>query len=228
LVLYIPFFWLTDYFLFLFPVIFFLAAKGIRATLAGRLSWIWVGLGLIAVIGIPVGLLQAEFRIAYAGLAVLAFLVIAAAAERDPNRRPIQLAALGMVLLMMARPTYATNPRLIPDLTSDYESQAAIWLMRNSQPTETIAGWGATVPYMATRPFLSLEGYLNSPSALYTWLRKNSVQFVYQNPDVRGVFPDVYQTVFDLEADGCLVEKFADATQTARIYQTQTACSLTP
>jgi hypothetical protein len=227
LVLFIPFFWLTDYFLFLFPVIFYLAAKGICATLAGRLSWIWVVFGFMAVIGIPAGLLQAEFRTAYAGLAILAFLVITAVADRDLNRRPIQLAALGIVLLIMARPTYATNPQLIPNLSSDFESQAAVWLMHNSQPTDTIAGWGATVPYMASRPFLSLEGYLNSPSALYKWLRENSIQFVYQNPDVRGVFPDVYQTIFDLEADGCLVEKFADTTNTARIYQTQTACGLT-
>jgi len=228
LVLYIPFFWLTDYFLFLFPITFFLAAKGIRATIYGQTAWIWAVFVLIPVIGIPVGLLQAGFRIEYAGLAMLAFLLIAAAVVREPNRRPVQLAALGMVLFIMARPTYATNPTLVPDLDSDYETQAAVWLIQHSRPTDTIAGWGATVPYMATRPFLSLEGYLNSPDTMYRWLRENSIEYIYQNPDIRGVFPDVYQTIFNLEARGCLVDKFSDTTNTARIYQTQAVCGLAP
>jgi len=224
LLLYLPFFWLTDYFLFLFPALFFLAAKGIVSVVEGKASWLLAALGLLAAAFLTAGIFAGSMRFFFFGLVLLMVWLVGITALRGAGRPEYWLAAVGAAFLLMSNPTYATRPDILPDLQADPMAQTAVWLWGNTQPTDTVAGWGATAEYLAGRPFLSLEGYLDSPATLYAWLIDHRVAYLYQNDAVKDVFPAVYESADSLVAQGCL-EPFPDAVWgTARILRIQSKC----
>jgi hypothetical protein len=210
LVLYLPFFWLPDYFIFLFPMIFFLVAKGIRSAVSENASWFWAGLGILSAAFVVAGICSSSLRFIFFGLMLLVIWMIRVASPRDPKHSGYLLAAIAGVFLLMSNPTYAGNPTLLPDLQKDNVARAAEWLRENAQQTDMVAGWGATVPYLAERPFLSLEGYLDTPASLYAWLIANDIAYLYQDDVILYMFPDVYNAANSLVAQGCL-ESFPEA-----------------
>ncbi|MFN2298797.1 MAG: hypothetical protein ACK2UB_08105 [Anaerolineales bacterium] len=204
LIMYVPFFWLSDYFIFLFPVVFFLAAKGIRSAVEGKSGWLWAVLGVLSAGFLAFGVYASSLRFVYFGLVILALWLVHLPLLREPGHPMPLSAAVATALLLMSNPTYAASSVLLPDLQTDNLALAAIWLRENTSSADTVSGWGATMPYLAERPFLSLEGYLDSPAVLYSWLITENIGYLYQDDVVKNLFPDVYQAADSLVAQGCL------------------------
>ncbi len=225
LLLYIPFFWLASYFLFIFPIMFILAAIGMRAVIEGHQPWLWAGFACLAIICSAIGFFSVSVRFLYLGFGLTAMLFVCRASIKNPFRTPIQSVSIGCLLFFLSRPTYTAAPTILPNLSVDPMAQAVQWLENNSQENQAIASWGSTVSFMAQRPFISLEGYLNAPTTLYQWLLKNDVQYVYLDSSLKGTFPDVMTAIDALATQGCLVIQFESSPKESILYATQAQCA---
>jgi hypothetical protein len=222
--LYIPFFWLSSYWLFLFPVVFALGAIGIRwfitesGTLFRAVAFL-AGLGaLAAAVCLP------SWTLAYIALASLAVIVLTTLHANAPARAVIGGAALAGLGLLLVNPAYVQNPELLPDVGSDPAVQTAQWLRAHTPPDAKVTAWGATTVYLSGRPFLSLEGFLDTPARMADWLAANNVAYLYADGYLAGTFPDLMPVVASLAADGCLDPVFEDDRSTGTLYTVTPGC----
>jgi len=221
---YIVFMAFPPFWLIIFPVAFGLTGTGIREILRGRATWFWVLVAVAAAVALVGAAVTGSLRFLYVGLALAAFLLVAFWAARTSPRIIVQALAVGTLVFVMASPTYAQAPNFTPDLSADGMAQAASWLQANAAPEAKVAAWGGTMVNLSRRPFLSLEGYLTTPSVLQSWLVQNGIGYVYTDPELVFTWPADMTAINALVARGCLRLQFQDSQGFGKLYQVETPC----
>lgn len=224
-ILYLPFFWLPDFWLFLFPITFALVSMGVKEIIEARAKWFWFAASALAAGALIVALVEGSWRFLYLGLATVAFLLASACAARTSARKVVQGLGVAALLFLFSSPTYAQAPSIFPGLSTDPAAQAAAWLQIHAAPDAKVAAWGATMVYLSNRPFLSLEGYLTTPTQMEGWLLQNHIDYLYADTGLANTFPNDMPAVNALAVKGCLDLQFQDAQGVGKLYMVQSQCA---